>query len=70
MSLALVEPRDGMPLASMCHALGVSRSTVYARRRAGMTPEQRAAGRSRKASAQPRALSEIERQRALKVLYS
>lgn len=56
-----------LPLAAACRALGVNRSTVYARGKAPTAPSE---GRSRRACHQPRALSEAERQHALDVLHS
>lgn len=61
----------GMPLAAVCSALGLNRSSVYERRRrAQRTPEAIAQSRSRKGCLQPRALSESERAAVRAVLYS
>ena len=70
MNQVITERPEGLSLAAACQALGLNRSTVYTRQREHLSEEKRAANRSRKASAQPRALSAEERQRARHVLYS
>jgi len=59
-----------LPLASACRALGLNRSTVYARQREDLDEAERQRRRSRKASDQPRALSETERRETRQTLYS
>src|SRR5680860_1225113 len=54
-------------MRTACAALGLNRSTVYARRRRG---EPVAAKVSRKDCPQPRALSTVERQRVVATLNS
>jgi len=66
----VTERPEGLSVTAACRALGLNRSTVYARQREGLSEEQRAANRSRKEFVQPRALSAEERQRARDVLYS
>lgn len=59
---------DRLPLSRACQALGLNRSTVYARRhRVATDPTPR---RARKASIQPRALSAQEREHVVEVLHS
>lgn len=70
MNQVINERPEGLSLAGACRALGLNRSTVYARQRKLVSDKQRAANRSRKGCRQPRALSEAERQRARDVLYS
>ena len=70
MSRVNTERPEGLSLAAACRALGLNRSTVYARQREALSEAQRAANRSRKGAVQPRALSAEERQRARDVLYS
>ncbi|OED50441.1 hypothetical protein AB838_02190 [Rhodobacteraceae bacterium (ex Bugula neritina AB1)] len=60
----------GVPLTRGCDALGVNRSTVYARRSSPRSDEQRRVNYSRKNSPQPRALSERQRQSVLDTLNS
>lgn len=67
MRAALQERPERVPLVTACRALGLNRSTVYARKklRAGSAPRT-----SRQHCPQPRALSEAERQSVLAVLNS
>jgi putative transposase len=65
----LTQRPAGITLARACQVLGINRSSVYARRREGLSEAQRDANRSRKGCPQPRALTEAERQRARDVLY-
>jgi len=68
---AVVHARAGrLPLRQACAALGVNRSTVYARRRRALCPAGQAEQRSRKRSRQPRALRPEERQTVLETLHS
>lgn len=71
MSLLIEQRPDYVPLTRACAALSMNRSSVYLRRcpRAD-DPLIRAEKRSRKSSAQPRALSAQEREDTLKVLNS
>ncbi len=63
MNQVVHQPPEGIPLATACTALGLNRSSVYARRRAGgISEEARAQRRSRLTAPQPRALSAAERQ--------
>jgi len=48
-----------LPMNMACQALGLNRSTVYARQKR-VNSEEQETKRSRKASVQPRALSEQE----------
>lgn len=57
-----------IPLARACDALAIHRSTVYARRR--RASELRSARRSRKATPQPRALTQAERREVRDTLNS
>lgn len=68
MNAVLLERPARVPLSRACAALGVNRSTVYARRR-GLA-ESRVARTSRTDSAQPRALSAAERAQVLETLHS
>ena len=61
---------QGVSLAQACRVLGLNRGTVYARRGAGLSDDQRAANRVRKHCPQPRALSKAEREYARACLYS
>lgn len=70
MTAVLNERPDRAPLAIACRALGLNRSTVYARGRAPLDEAERARRRSRKGCPQPRALSEVERQQVRETLYS
>lgn len=70
MTAVLNERPDRVPLATACRALGLNRSTVYARSHAPLDEAERARRRSRKGSYQPRALSEAERQQVRDTLYS
>ncbi|MFN2362448.1 MAG: hypothetical protein ABR522_15385 [Marinobacter sp.] len=69
MTQILTQRPAGITLARACQVLGINRSSVYARRREGLSEAQRDANRSRKGCPQPRALTEAERQRARDVLY-
>lgn len=65
------QPPVGVPLTTACTALGLNRSSICARRRAGsVSDEERAQHRSRRSAPQPRALSEAERQALREILYS
>ena len=68
MNAVLVERPTRVPLSQACAALGVNRSTVYARRR--RLDESGAARTSRTDSTQPRALSPAERAQVLETLHS
>jgi putative transposase len=69
MSTVLYERPARLPLRQACAALGLNRSTVYARRRrAGCEPDT--GSRSRKDSPQPRALGPEERSQVLETLHS
>ena len=69
MSTVLHERPARLPLRQACVALGLNRSTVYARRRrTGGEPDTQS--HSRKGSPQPRALSVEERQQVLETLHS
>lgn len=57
---------ESIPLATACDALGIPRSTFYAR----PAPRERAARRSRKHVRQPRALTAEERRRVRETLNS
>ena len=59
MNLAIEQRPSRLPLSVACEVLGLNRSSVYLRKR-GLVGEK--ANRCRKGSAQPRALSEQERQ--------
>ena len=59
-----------LPLATACRALGLNRSTVYARSRAPLDEAERARRRSRQGKPQPRALSAAERQEVRDTLNS
>lgn len=67
MSVVTQQRPAGVPLREACAVLGLSRSTVYARRK---EREPGAAGRSRKGTPQPRALSTEERHQVLQTLHS
>jgi hypothetical protein len=69
---AVVQARpEGLPLAAACRALGLNRSSVYARQQAsGLSEEARTERRSRRGCVQPRALTPEERQTVRAVLYS
>jgi len=58
-----------LPMNMACQALGLNRSTVYARLKR-LQSEKQEAQRSRKASVQPRALSEQERAHVIETLHS
>jgi putative transposase len=65
--MTLVEERaEFIPLKSACEALGIHRSTVYARRR----PARPGGERSRKDTHQPRALTPEQREHVHQVLIS
>lgn len=67
MNAVLIERPERLPLSVACAALGMNRSSVYARRRHDpcRTPQ-----RSRRNSLQPRALGPAERQEVLQTLCS
>jgi putative transposase len=69
---AVVQARpEGLPLAAACRALGLNRSSVYARQQAsGLSEEARTERRSRRGCVQPRALTPEERQTVRAALYS
>ena len=68
MSVVITERPDSIPLKAACSALGLHRSSVYARRRRA---SERAGSRvSRKTAPQPRALQTDERQRVHETLTS
>jgi hypothetical protein len=69
---AVVQARpEGLPLAAACRALGLNRSSVYARQTAsGLSEEARTERRSRRGCVQPRALTPEERQTVRAALYS
>ena len=68
MSVVITERPDSVPLKAACSALGLNRSSVYARRRRA---SERAGSRvSRKTAPQPRALQPGERQRVHETLTS
>lgn len=69
MSAVVHERPARLPLRQACAALGINRSTVYARR-AGAQRAPSATSRSRRDSAQPRALSDTERAQVLETLHS
>lgn len=66
MNVVLNQRPAHIPLQAACSALGLHRSSVYARRRRASTP----ARTSRKHSPQPRALSSEEREHIYQVLTS
>lgn len=68
MMLALEQRPVTLPLAAACRALGLNRSSVYARRQVPLAPMPKRT--SRKTSPQPRALSEPERQAVREMLES
>ena len=68
MTALLHERPARLPLAQACAALGLNRSTVYARRQ--RTDGPGAARTSRKRTYQPRALRPEERRQVLDVLHS
>lgn len=68
MTAVIAQRPDNLPLNAACHALQVYRSAVYHRTRQ-KTAEQ-PAGRSRKCTTQPRALSSDERLQVMEVLHS
>jgi putative transposase len=71
MTAVVQERPEGLPLAMACRALGLNRSSVYARQQASCLAEaERAERRSRRACVQPRALTPEERQAARAALYS
>ena len=69
MSVVLEQRPSSLPLAPACAALGLNRSTVYARQRRAANDEP-GPRRSRKKSTQPRALSAEERAQVIEVLHS
>ena len=68
MSVVITERPDSVPLKSACSALGLNRSSVYARRR--RASERSLSRVSRKTAPQPRALPPDERQRVHETLTS
>ena len=68
MRTVLHERPGRLPLTRACAALGVNRSTVYAKRR--RTDTSATAGTSRKGTYQPRALRPEERRQVLATLHS
>jgi len=68
MNVIIEQRPDQLPMSVACHALGINRSTVYARRK--HTGGERQAKRSRKTSVQPRALNKQERTRVIETLRS
>jgi transposase len=68
MRAVLHDRPERLPLTQACSALGLNRSTVYARGR--RTDAPRAAGTSRKGTYQPRALRPEERRQVLAILHS
>ena len=71
MNAVVQERPEGLPLATACRALGLNRSSVYARQHAsGRSEAERAARRSRRTCHQPRALAPDERQAVRAALYS
>jgi putative transposase len=66
MNQVLEHRPERLPLATACRALGLNRSTVYARRKQCTAPKRT----SRKHSVQPRALCETERTQVLEVLHN
>ena len=68
MSVLINERPANIPLQSACYALGLNRSSVYARRRRASKPDPSRV--SRKTAPQPRALAPEERQRVHDVLTS
>lgn len=71
MNAVLHERPARLPLRQACAALGVNRSTVYARRRRALCPPGETERRSRQGSRQqPRGLGPAERQAVLDTLHS
>jgi IS30 family transposase len=68
MTTVLRQRPASLPLSLACRALGLNRSTVYARRKATQNNQQPLT--SRKHCWQPRALSEKERGEVRQTLYS
>ena len=68
MSVVITERPDSVPLKAACSALGLNRSSVYARRR--RASERSLSRVSRKTAPQPRALPPDERQRVHETLTS
>ncbi|HFE38946.1 MAG TPA: IS3 family transposase [Gammaproteobacteria bacterium] len=68
MNTVIEQRPERLPMSAACQTLGLNRSSVYARRKRlnNETPPKR----SRKASIQPRALSEQERQCIIATLHS
>jgi len=67
-STVIAQRPSRVPMVAACHALGLNRGTVYARRKRAATGEP--PRRSRKASVQPRALSPAERETVIDTLHS
>jgi putative transposase len=68
MTVVITERPDSVPLKAACSALGLNRSSVYARRRCA--GERGVSRVSRKTAPQPRALQPDERQRVHETLTS
>ncbi len=62
--MALIEQSDGVPIDAACHALSISRATLYRSRRPPPEPKPAVAR-----APSPRRLSDEERQRILDVLH-
>ena len=68
MNTVIAQRPSRVPMVTACHALGLNRGTVYARRKRAASGEP--PRRSRKASVQPRALSLAERETVIDTLHS
>ncbi len=68
MNTVIEQCPDRLPMSIACHALGLNRSSVYARRK--RADKEDPPQRSRKASVQPRALSEQECVVVVETLHS
>ena len=68
MNTAIEQRPERLPMSIACQALGLNRSSVYARRQGAKWPDP--GRRSRKASLQPRALSAQERDHVMETLRS
>ena len=68
MNTVIEQRPDRLPLTIACAALGLNRSSVYGRRKRAVNAQPSC--RSRKASVQPRALSEQEREYVIETLHS
>lgn len=69
MNTVIEQRPESLPMSQACQALGLNRSSVYARRQRAKGEAQQAK-RSRKESQQPRALSEQERDHVIETLHS